>query len=178
MNKKSKTFLDIILRYAILFILALPGMTIFYYIFTPLTIYPTHFLLNIFFDANLHKNIIVLSNLVNIEIISACVAGSAYYLLLILNLSIQKIKLIKRIKMILFSFTALLVVNILRIFFLSLVYVYEVSLFDITHRLFWYLGSTIFVILIWLLEIYIFKVYKIPFVQDLKFLYKQTKLKR
>ena len=70
--------------------------------------------------------------------------------------------------MLLFTFLSLLVLNILRIFFLSLVFVLGASLFDITHELFWYLGSTIFVVGIWFAGVKIFKVKEIPFYSDLK----------
>ena len=56
--------------------------------------------LGLFFDTLLMGNVILLDNRIPIEIVPACVAGSAYYLLLILNLSIAKIKLKTRIQMI------------------------------------------------------------------------------
>lgn len=173
--KKSRKVYDILIRYSIMIFLGLPNLWFFYFIFTPLTVYPVYFLLNMFFDASLNGNIINIPDY-SIEIINACVAGSAYYLLLILNLSIPKIKLSKRIKMIGLSFATLLTINILRIFFLSL---FVDSLwFDITHRLFWYLLSTIFVVGIWFAEVKLFKIKDIPFYSDLKFLFKHSHLKR
>jgi exosortase/archaeosortase family protein len=177
MKKTSKQFIDILIRYAILIIVALPNFWLFYLIFTPLTIYPIYFLLSLFFDPSLVRNIIFIDEF-PIELIPACIAGSAYYLLLILNLSTPKIKLKKRAKMILFSFTSLLILNILRIFLLSLVFVSGNSLFDIAHKLFWYLGSTIFVVGIWFIEVKLFKIKEIPFYSDMKFLYKKSKLKK
>ncbi len=177
MKKISKQFTDILIRYAILIIVALPNFWLFYLIFTPLTIYPVYFLLSLFFEPSLIKNIILIGEF-PIELIPACIAGSAYYLLLILNLSTPKIKIQKRIKMILFSFTFLLILNILRIFLLSLVFISGNSFFDIAHKLFWYLGSTVFVVGIWFIEVKLFKIKKIPIYSDIKFLYKKTKLKK
>ena len=77
--------------------------------------------------------------------------------------------------MLLFSFSSLLILNILRIVGLSLLYVEHSSSFDIIHKLIWYAGSTIFVIGIWFLELKLFRVSQIPFYEDLKFLYKRTK---
>jgi len=165
MKERSSSLLDILLRYAILILIGALGLKIFYFFFTYLTVYPTYFLLNLFFNASLASNTILLNGF-PIEIIGACVAGSAYYLLLILNLSIRGIKIKKRIEMLLFSFASLLIVNILRIFFLSILYVNGTSFFDIAHRLFWYAGSTVFVAGIWFLSVKIFKVKGIPFYSD------------
>ena len=46
------------------------------------------------------------------------------------------------------------------------------SFFDITHKVFWYFISTIFVVGIWFIEIKIFKIKEIPFYSDLNLLYK------
>ncbi len=168
MKKGSKTLFSILIRYIILILLGLPNLWLFYLIFTPLTVYPVFFLLNLFFTASLAGNSISIPLLSDkIEIIEACVAGAAYYLLLILNLAIP-MKINKRLKMFLFSFGALLLLNILRIFLLSLLFISGTSFFDITHELFWYLGSTIFVVGIWFAGVKIFKIKEIPFYSDLK----------
>ena len=180
MKKESKNILNIFIRYLILILVGIPNLWIFYLIFTPLTVYPVYFILNLFFDASLFGNLILLNKSLPIEIIKACVAGSAYYLLLILNLSIP-MEIKKRAKILLFSFSSLLVLNILRILLLSLLFASGASSFDITHKLFWYLGSTIFVVGIWFAGIKIFKIKEIPFYSDLKklgFLKKTKKSKR
>ncbi|MFA7707937.1 MAG: pacearchaeosortase [Candidatus Pacearchaeota archaeon] len=177
MNKISRQFINIFFRYLILIIIAFPNFWIFYFVFTPLTVYPVYFLLNIFFDASLMENIILIKGF-PIELIPACIAGAAYYLLLILNLSTPKIKLKQRIQMILFSFPFLLILNILRIFFLSLVFLSGNSFFDFAHRLFWYLGSTAFVVGIWFIEVKIFKIKEIPIYSDIKFLYRKSFLRK
>lgn len=174
MSKIQKQFLNIFIRYFILIILALPGFAIFYFVFAPLTIYPIYFLLNFFFDVSLTGDIIFI-NKIPIELIGACIAGSAYYLLSILNLSTSKIKLQKRIKMIFLSFGVFLILNILRIFFMSLIFMSGSSLFDLAHKLFWYIGSIVFVVGIWFTEVKLFKIKEIPFYSDIKFLYKQSK---
>jgi len=176
MRQSSKPFLDIIIRYAILVLAAIPNLAIFYWIFTPLTIYPTYYLLNIFFEVSLSGNIIHTMG-DYIEIIAACVAGSAYYLLLILNLSLKNIKTNKRIKMLLFAFLAFLIVNVLRVFLLSTIFILEFSWFDVAHKLSWYIGSVVLVVAIWFTEVKIFKIKEIPFVSDLKFLYKKSRRK-
>ena len=156
----------------------MPNLWIFYFIFIPLTLYPVYFLLSLFFDTSLLGNIIILNKNFAIELIRACIAGSAYYLLLVLNLSIPKIKVSKRIKMITFAFSSLLIINILRIVLLSFVAYSGYSFFDIAHELFWYFMSIIFVVGIWFAEVKIFKIKEIPFYSDLKFLYKKSFLKK
>ena len=174
-KKDTKNFLDIFIRYLILVVVALPGLWVFYFVFTSLTIYPIYFFLGLFFDVTLLGNILIINNEIPIEFIKACIAGSAYYLLLILNLSTPKIDLKKRVKMILLSFASLLFVNILRIVLLIFLFVYGFAFFDITHKFFWYFVSIVFVIGIWFAEVKIFKIKEIPFYSDLKFLYKKIK---
>lgn len=174
MKKEMKPIWDIIFRYLILILVGFTNSGIFYLIFTLVTIYPVYFLLGLFFNPSLASNIIILNN-IPIEIIGSCIAGSAYYLLLILNLATPGIKIKKRICIFLFSSLAFLTLNILRIVLLSIMFVSGVSLFDITHKLFWYLGSTIFVVGIWFLSVKIFKIKEIPFYSDIMFLLASSK---
>jgi exosortase/archaeosortase family protein len=176
MRAVTRKSLDIFIRYLILIVLAIPNFWIFYLIFTPLTLYPVYFLLNLFYDASiLSQSIILLNSEFPIELIDACIAGSAYYLLTILNLATPKIKINKRIKMLVLAFASFLVLNILRIFILSIIAFSGSSLFDITHQLFWYMFSIFFVIGIWFAEVKIFKIKEIPFYSDVKLLYKHSK---
>ena len=176
--KRGKEVLDIFVRYVILILVAIPNLWLFYFIFTPLTSYPVYWLLSIFYNASiLNNNIILINHQVPIELIGACIAGSAYYLLLILNLATRKIALKKRIKILLWAFGAFLLLNVLRIFCLSLMAVSGSSSFDITHRIFWYTLSTIFVVAIWFSEVKFFKIKAIPFYSDMKFLYKKIRIK-
>lgn len=175
LNIKSIT--SLIIRYLVLILIAFPSLWIFYTVFTPLTLYPVFWLLGLIYPVTLIGNTILVNNLINIELIPACIAGAAYYLLLILNLSIPNIKLNKRLKMISFAFVLFLLVNILRIFILSLLAISGSSLFDVTHRIFWYLISTVFVVGIWFLEVKLFNIKQIPFFTDLKSLYTKSSLK-
>lgn len=174
MKKDVKYALDIISRYFILVVLGILGLNIFHFIFLPLTIYPVFLLLKSFFNTSIISNIIFVNN-IPIEIIGACVAGSAYFLLLILNLSTPKINLKKRMLILLFSFSSLLLLNILRIFLLSILLVSGNSFFDITHKIFWYVGSTVFVVGIWFLSVKFFKIKEIPFYSDIISLYDSRK---
>jgi exosortase/archaeosortase family protein len=81
----------------------------------------------------------------------------------------------KRIYSILFSVLILLVLNILRIFSLSVLYHTSNPFFDLTHKLFWYSLSTIMVILIWFLTVWIFSIKNIPVYTDLRKIIKQIR---
>ena len=172
-----KKYLSLIIRYLLILLIALPNLYIFYAIFTPLTIYPLYFILKIFFDVSLSEATLLLNGF-EIKIIPACIAGSAYYLLFALNLSIPDINLKQRAKMLAFSFISLLILNIIRIFALILVLFYGASFFDITHKLFWYFLSTILVVLIWFAEVKLFNIKQIPVYSDITYLYSETNSKK
>ena len=163
---------EIFIRYIILVVVALPNLYLFYFVFTPLTLYPVYFLLGLFYNVSLNGVVISMGDF-SIELLGACIAGSAYYLLLILNLSTPKIKFSKRIKMLSVAFISFLIINILRIFLLSIMFVSDSAWFNITHKLFWYAGSMIFVVGIWFLEVRFFKIKEIPLYSDLKFLWRK-----
>jgi exosortase/archaeosortase family protein len=174
-NIKDKAFL-IPIRYIILLFLMF-SLPLIYLIFTPLTVLLSSFLLKIFYSISVNNNIITINNSTKIEIISACVAGSAYLFLLILNLS-TSMQLKKRINTILSSFSLLLLLNIIRIFFLSILYHEENPLFDFTHKLFWYVLSTLFVVFIWFFTVKLFKIREIPVYSDVLYLIEIIKKKR
>lgn len=171
MKKRIHPILDIFFRYFFLILFGIFSNKIFYFIFSSLTIYPVYFLLNLFFDASLKYNVILI-NYSPIEIIGPCIAGSAYYLLLILNLSTKGIELKKRAWLFILTSLSFLMVNILRIFVLSILFINGFSLFDMAHKLFWYLGSIIFVVGIWFFWVKVLKIKEVPFYSDIKFLSK------
>ena len=166
MEKETRTLIDIIVRYLILLLFAIGNLYIIYAIFRPLTLYPVYAILNTFYNITL-SGITLLIEDKAIGITSACVAGSAYYLLLILNLGVS-MGLRKRIYSLLYSFVVLLLFNILRIIILSVLIINNNSYFDITHKFLWFGLSTIFVVAIWFTEVRIFKIKQIPFYTDLK----------
>jgi exosortase/archaeosortase family protein len=175
MNKILQDYIFIFIRYIILVIVALPNFYLFYLIFTPLTIYASYGILNVFYNLTLNQNIIQVVGCTSIEIVPACVAGVAYYLLLVLNLAIPKIEIKKRLFLFLSSFSMLFLINVLRISILSAMYINNIASFDVIHKVFWYAGSTIIVVIIWFLNIKLFNIKGIPFYTDLKFMYQKIK---
>lgn len=171
---KKQDYSEMFLRYLIILLIAIPNLFIFYKIFTPLTIYPVYFFLGLFFETIL-VGTTILTNNVPLQIVNSCVAGSAYYLLFMLNFSTPRVKLLKRIKILLASFLAFLSINIIRITALSFLALSDSSLFEVTHKLSWYALSILFVTGIWFAIVRIYSIKQIPFYSDLKLLYKEIK---
>jgi len=175
MNKKLKIKLkDLLYRYSVLVLLAFFGISIFYFIFEPLTVYPSYFLFKIFYHPILQSGNIFYfpRNLISLQIIGSCVAGSAYLLLTILNISTPKIKLSKRLYLLGTAFLSFLVLNIIRIFLIGVLFIEKVAWANFAHEFFWYFGSIAFVIIIWFFQVKKSKIKEIPFYSDLKFVYK------
>jgi len=173
---KNKEYSGIFFRYIFLFFLAFFGFPLIYFIFRPLTIYPVFYLLEI-----IYKNVTLFPGTITlfvngnyINIIDACISGSAYYLLIFLNFSIPMKKDI-RIKSLIFLIFAFLLLNIARIVIFTVVFNSSPLIFDAAHKLFWYLGSTFLVIILWFSSVFLFKIKSIPIFADIKNLLKNVK---
>lgn len=164
-QKEENAVLYLFIRYLTLAMVGIL-LPVFYQFFFPLTIWPSFFLLNLFYSVSISGNILFIEGL-EIEIVNACIAGSAYYLLLILNLT-TNMQINQRIFSLLFSFSSLLFLNILRIFLLSILYIENFAFFTFVHELFWYVLSVVFVVAIWFLTILLFKIKTVPVYSDLK----------
>jgi len=162
------------LRYLLLLLLVISLLPVIYNIFFKLTFFPVVYILKLFFNDLIYMNNIILINQISaIKIIPACIAGSAYLLLIILNLSV-KMDLKKRIYSLVFSFLCLLLVNILRLIIFSVIYVKNKNLFFFSHLFIWYFLSTFFVVAIWFLTAKIFKIKEIPIYSDIIYLLKRS----
>jgi len=162
---EEKIIFDIIIRYSLAFLASLGSFWIFYAIFTPLTFYPSAFILKLIYNASIENPFIFIGEN-TIFINKACVAGSAYALLFLLNMASYGILWTKRAKILLFNFSSLLVLNILRIGLLAILLIILPELYDITHFIFWHVMSIVFVVGIWLFTIKLFKIKAIPFFSD------------
>ena len=174
---RKKEVWELIIRYVILVLLGANVWTV-SKIFKPLTIYPAYFILNLLYGASVFDNSIALfgEGVVYVEIIEACIAEAAYYLLLILNLT-TCISFMKRIKSILFLFISFLVLNITRIVLFVMLFVNGFKYFDLAHKAVWYAGSTIIVVVVWFLNVKVFKINKIPVYSDVITIKKDIKKK-
>ena len=168
---EKKEVVSLLARYVILIVLGIPNLYLFYLVFTPLTVYPTFFLLSL-----IDSSSYIVENAINTiffkgyyaSIIPACVAGAAYYLLLILNLT-TPMKIKKRIWSITFLFGSFLFLNLIRILVFALIITKGgENYFDVIHAATWYFGSTAMVVLIWFSNILIFRIKTIPIYTDIK----------
>jgi len=181
MKKDNNKLIFIILRYLVLILLAINSLWLFYFIFTPLTIYPILALLKLFSPAYLSSSLYngaevptIIFSSYSIQLVQSCIAGAAYYLLVALNLT-TPMNLAKRIKSLSFILILFLFINILRISIFSLLLVNSFSLFNTIHMIFWYFLSSIFIIAIWIAAIKLFNIKEIPVYSDLKFIYSKLK---
>jgi len=167
MKKQDWQIKLIFIRYLALLVLAFFNLGIIYLIATPLTIYPVFLVLRLFYSPVLLIGNTIIFGSTAISIISACVAGSAYYLLLLLNLSApMKPKL--RLKSLSFMLLVFLVLNVLRTILFSMLFASGFEYFGITHRFVWYFGSTILIIGIWFFSVFLFNIKEIPVYSDIK----------
>jgi exosortase/archaeosortase family protein len=164
--KKSKNLGFIFLRYLSLILIGclIFQSGIFYSLFLKLTIYPVNWLLNLFISSRVIFDTLMVNGL-RIEIISACIAVSAYFLLIAINL-VTPMKPLKRVYVTILSCLLLLGFNILRIFILALLYINGNLYLDIIHKTLWYSLNLIIVVLIWFSLVKFFKIKLIPVYND------------
>jgi len=170
---KYSRLIDLFSRYLIVLASSFKGLFIFYWIFAPLTVYLSYFLFSLFLEVQLTGNIISL-NRFDVILTDSCIAGAAYFLLFLLNLSVPKVSFQKRILMFCFAFFSFLLFNVLRILVLAVIFKYNFQLFNFLHLLLWFGVSIFLVLFIWFLEVKIFKIREIPFYSDMKYLYNLT----
>ncbi|PIN80639.1 hypothetical protein COV11_03705 [Candidatus Woesearchaeota archaeon CG10_big_fil_rev_8_21_14_0_10_30_7] len=120
------------------------------------------------------ENVILIGN-ISLEIIPACVAGAAYFLLLLLNLTTPMDKN-QRVKSLMFSIGGFYLVNIVRLFLFAILITKSVRIFDLTHMATWYFLSTVLVVVIWFAAVKIYKIKKIPIYEDIRFLFSKSLL--
>ena len=174
MNKDIKRIINIFSRYIAILILGAANLYIIYKVLTPLTIHVTNIILKIFAPTTLAGDIIHFQE-ATIQIAPACVAGSAFYLLLALLLSIGNVKFQTRLKAIGTAVLILFVLNVARIIILA--FLITTSNFELIHWIFWHLVSTIFVVATYITTIKIYKIKSIPVYSDFKYIKGLTKKK-
>ncbi len=168
MNRDRNDFLDILFRYFIILLFGLGNLYIFYLILTPLTMRGVGFLLGFLFNVIVLVDGFMINGVV-FSLVSACVGGSAFYLLFVLIMSCRDIKIINRVKIVFFAFIVLYVFNVLRI--VLMVKIYGAFYFDLVHWIVWYFVSTLFVVVIWFLIVKLFEIKTIPVYSDFKFVF-------
>ncbi|MEK6859113.1 MAG: pacearchaeosortase [Nanoarchaeota archaeon] len=165
--------LSLAFRYGLLFVIGVANLLLgdsglFYVLFTQITIGPVFYFLNIIYEGvTIFGADTVFIGGYYATIIPACVAGSAYYLLLILNMT-TPMSVKKRISCLLFVFALFLVMNIARIVLFGTLLSKGYQYFDVAHLAMWYFGSTILVAVIWFSAIFLFKIKEAPVFTDMQ----------
>ena len=146
-----------------------------YLILTPITLFSSVFLLETFYDVDVYylENLFVINDNI-FELVPACVAGSAFILLISLNLLTPMSKK-NRVNSLIFLVLSLFVLNVIRISVFASLYIQNFTYFDFTHYAFWYFGSTALVVILWFTSVYIFKIKDIPLYTDIKLLIEEIK---
>ena len=175
MNKQSKRITGLFARYISMLLLGVGNLYLFYKILTPLTIRTVSGILAIFNPVTVADNLIRFNGTM-IEIIPACVAGAAFFLLIFLILSTAEIKPKKRTLIIISSLLTLFILNILRIIILA--GIAKTSYFQVAHWISWHIISTLFVVGIWFAAVKIYKIKSIPVYSDLKYVQNLVKKPR
>jgi len=144
-------------------------------ILSPLTVYPSYFIIDLFYNANLIDGSIFIENYI-IKFIPACIAVLAYALLFFLIVLTKNINFKKSLKIFLFGSLLILLMNIIRIDLLLFILVkFGDNMFDKVHLLFWNFVSGVYVAFVWIFLVEKFKIQEIPIISDVKELYKRIK---
>ena len=174
-----RDLINLLARYLVIVLLAMFNLSIIYAIFTPITTSLASLFLNILYsDVTWFSGtatLFVSGSYINL--IPSCIAGSAYYLLLLLNLT-TPMDVKTRTRSISFLILSFLFINLMRIVIFSVLFISGFQYFDFAHRWVWYLGSTVFVISIWFFNIWLLKISSIPIYSDLKEIIKDITIRK
>jgi exosortase/archaeosortase family protein len=165
---------DYLMRYGLVAILGALALEPLYWFLTPLTVQTVKILISTVTSVTLLGETTLYIKGEYISLVPACIAGAAYYLLLICACTIP-LTWKERGKVLGISWGLLFVFNVIRILGTTYLATTGNSLFTVTHAFFWYAGSTVMVILCWILTTTYCKIQTIPFVTDLTALYAQAR---
>ncbi len=172
---RNVNFGGILIRYFTLLVITIFQANLLPMIFTPLTLYPLLWILQLFGSANLLPlTATIETSKIVFSLVPACIGGSAYYLLLILNLT-TSMSLEKRVKSLVFLISSFFILNILRLILFVFLFSEYIQLANALHLVTWYLFSIVLVIGLWFFNVYLFKIKSIPIIDDFKNLFNATK---
>lgn len=149
--------------------------SIFYIIFTPLTLHWSYFFFNIFVPESALVGTKLLTFTNSFDFVPACTAASAYMLLAFLVLLTKDIRPVERLKMFVYGSLAILAFNLVRIELLLFFFFKFNQAYPAVHLFFWKFMSTVFVVAVWLILAKIYKIKSIPIYSDLKYILRQIK---
>lgn len=167
----------LIIRILFILLIAIFNLKIFYFLFSKITFYLTYFTLFFYKPVISGNNLVINSEVLNF--VPACVAGSAYFLLVLLILLTKDITFKKRIYMFLLGSLLILIANLIRLDILIIIFIsYSKEVFSTLHMFFWKILSSIYVALVWIFLVYKFRIKKIPIYSDILYLTKSLKRRK
>ncbi len=147
--------------------------SVFYFLFFPITIYVCYFLL-LSYHPLLTKDALTLGGR-SFVFLEACIASAAYWLFWVLIVSLKDVNVKKKIKALLSCYFLFFLMNIFRIILLIFISLkFGDKWFDLVHLTFWKFVSGVYVALVWIIVIKIYKINAVPLYDDLKFFYKKS----
>lgn len=164
-----KYWQDLLLRLGIALVLFILPYDIFYH----LLLNPTLTLSSYFIQGAIHNSTSILIPGYRLELIPACIASVAYLLLGLLILTTKGIAWSKRVLMFLIGGIVIFAANTTRIILLAGLIQKDYLAYQTWHLFIWNIFSTAFVVLLWIVLSYTFKVYTVPVYSDFKSLYKK-----
>ena len=167
MDKETKKICFMFSRYVFIFLLGIGNLFLIYKIVTPITIFLVGKTVTLFGSIYSLGNLFYFSDF-NVMLIPACVAGSAFFLLVFLVFSTANISPKKRILALLTSTAILLLLNYIRI--ILMISIANTLYFETVHWIFWNLTSVLFVVVIWFFVAKIYKINEVPIYSDIKYL--------
>ncbi len=167
---------NLILRLLIPFIL---NIKVLFIILFPLTIYSVYFFFKLFnYNILINKEILTINNQQFI-FVQACIASSAYFLLLLLIVLTKDLSWKKMFKLFILGSLIILIANIIRVITLLLISLnLSVNWFQLIHLFIWNFLATLFIVFLWIFLTKIFKIKTIPVYSDFKFLLNNSLFKK
>lgn len=148
---------------------------LFYVVFSPLTLWVSYGILQLFVDATL-TGTTILAGGKTLVFVQACTAASAYLLLALLILLTRGISLRTGVKLFLLGSALIFAANILRIQFLFyLLFAVGKNYFETLHLLIWKVLSSVYVAVVWIFLTWRFKIQETPLMSDFQYILKKIK---
>lgn len=173
-----------VLALALFIIPAMLGVNVFQEVFEPLTFDVVYFFLERsgvepkLGSFSVSYAISILGGEATINVVKYCVIASAYNLLAWLCIITMGIALWKRVLMFLIGSALIFGMNIVRIVLLIITLLENHDAYQTAHFVLNFLLSVVYVIIIWVLLSFLFKVKAVPFLSDIKFLTQEMFKKR
>lgn len=165
---------SLIIRITLTFIIFLLPINLFYLIWFKPTLLATSLVFTSY-SPEIIQDSLIIGNY-QLQLISACISTTAYYLLVLLILTTKDISFKKRIYLFIFGSLLIFIGNLIRIDILIILLLKNKTNWAQTlHMFFWKVISSIYVLLVWIFLTRKMDIESIPIYSDIKHLYNLSK---